>query len=146
MRLRTRLLALGSSVLTVAALGLVTVGAASASTSVVQSQDLTITDASSGCYEVFTVSEHVAGPTWGNRNYVVDAQFTKNPCGLTNGLEAGLKVSDISSGFTTTAYGADIHNLGVISEVTADANTNWCDKYGARWWNGSAWQYYWYTC
>src|SRR5215472_16936378 len=128
------------------AMGVVTAGTASASTSGVQSQELTVTNARTACIEVFTVSERVVGPTWGTRNYVLDAQFTRNPCGLTNGLEAGLKVSDTSSGATTTAYGADIHTLGVISEVTANANTNWCDKYGARWWNGSTWNYYWYTC
>jgi hypothetical protein len=116
-----------------------------ASPSGTQEQTYTVQDAS-GCTETFTVSESLWTPIVGDSQYRVDAEFTKNPCGLTNGLEAGLTATTVVGGVTGTDYGGDVHKVGTISEASADANLDYCNQYGARWWNGSSWDYYWWNC
>jgi hypothetical protein len=118
--------------------------AAAPSDTSVDPPDVSMTDPATGCKETwqYTATKHF--PLVGDPYYTVDAHFTSNPCGLTNGLEAAFQYTVFIGGSKQTIYGNDIHKLGVTSDVgVVDAAQNSCDKFGTRWWNGSSWQYNW---
>jgi hypothetical protein len=135
-----------ASTLGVAAL-LIPNSAASAAASSDTSQSLDFTEViSATCSESWHVTEIETFPIIGDDVIQVKAEITKNPCGLSNGLEAGLQLVTNITGDLNTYYGGDVHGTGKVSEIDGDGSVATCHKFGARWWNNVNWVYTWRDC
>ncbi len=70
--------------------------------------------------------------------------ITSNPCGITNGVEAGLKGHEIL--VKKSSFGGSVHKVGATSATSQWKTSFTCDDYGWRWWNGASWTYTWKPC
>ena len=110
--------------------------------------DVLVTDPATGCTEYWHVHITYSHPLVGFWGWTEDAHWTSNPCSLHTGLEAMMEVTNSQLG-TSDVSGNDVYKVGVVSgqqvSVIVGMTNNQCDKFGARWWNGSKWVYKWFT-
>jgi hypothetical protein len=112
---------------------------------VTQSYSTTVIDPEPGCTQTFnTDPDFVSSPPANS----VASYYTNNPCHLNDhGLEAGIQFRDAATGQVVTSWGNDVHVEGFTSNVgPVNATHNICLKTGSRWWNGAAWNFYWFPC